>query len=216
MKSLFKKFSEKKNNFKFKKFLLNLRNKWIGIVIKSKLIYFILIVSLILFYKGDVKIKKLNNRTVPISYDSGLQYDKKNHSEPCNIPIITVEYSSVFASTNAEETDCVKFDMCTFPNDFLVEKPTNLLNNDNILNDTMLRASGNSDGTAYSIEEFNQLDIEKLKTFHGVGEVTARAIVEMRDRRGGFKSFDELLDVKGIGPAKLKKIMGGEYGKKTD
>lgn len=70
------------------------------------------------------------------------------------------------------------------------------------------KAFGNSHGLGYTIKEFNQLTEQELLAFHGVGKVTARAIVELRNARGGFRTFDELLDVRGIGPAKLKKILG--------
>lgn len=70
------------------------------------------------------------------------------------------------------------------------------------------KAFGNSEGLGYTIKEFNQMTEQELLVFHGVGAVTARAIVELRKARGGFRTFDELLDVRGIGPAKLKKILG--------
>jgi|LZQQ01.1.fsa_nt_gb competence protein ComEA len=39
----------------------------------------------------------------------------------------------------------------------------------------------------------------------GVGEVKAQAIVEYRKAHGGFKSVDELANVKGIGAKTLEK-----------
>ena len=39
----------------------------------------------------------------------------------------------------------------------------------------------------------------------GVGPKTAKAIVEHRAKHGQFKSVDDLLKVKGIGPALLEK-----------
>lgn len=40
----------------------------------------------------------------------------------------------------------------------------------------------------------------------GIGPVLAKRIVEYRRRIGGFKSIEQLLDVKGIGPKKLERI----------
>jgi competence protein ComEA len=40
---------------------------------------------------------------------------------------------------------------------------------------------------------------------NGVGEKRAQAIVDYRKKNGPFKSVDDLLNVKGIGPAMLKK-----------
>jgi DNA uptake protein and related DNA-binding proteins len=42
----------------------------------------------------------------------------------------------------------------------------------------------------------------------GVGEVKAQAIVEYRKAHGGFKSVDELANVKGIGAKTLEKNKG--------
>ncbi|MEN1600030.1 helix-hairpin-helix domain-containing protein, partial [Pseudomonas aeruginosa] len=39
----------------------------------------------------------------------------------------------------------------------------------------------------------------------GVGEVKAKAIVEYRTAHGPFVSLDQLLEVKGVGPALLEK-----------
>ncbi|MDG1581671.1 ComEA family DNA-binding protein [Pseudomonas sp. GOM6] len=39
----------------------------------------------------------------------------------------------------------------------------------------------------------------------GIGQVKAQAIVDHRDTNGPFASVDELLEVKGIGPATLEK-----------
>lgn len=39
----------------------------------------------------------------------------------------------------------------------------------------------------------------------GVGQVKAQAIIDYREQFGPFKAVDELLEVKGIGPALLEK-----------
>lgn len=43
------------------------------------------------------------------------------------------------------------------------------------------------------------------QTLTGIGPAKAKAIVEHRNVRGAFRSVDELLEVKGIGPATLEK-----------
>ncbi len=40
---------------------------------------------------------------------------------------------------------------------------------------------------------------------NGVGEKKAQAIVEYRQKNGGFKTVDELMNIKGIGPKLLEK-----------
>ena len=47
---------------------------------------------------------------------------------------------------------------------------------------------------------------EQLELLPGIGEARARAVVTMRKQRGGFKSVDELTEVKGIGEAALERL----------
>ncbi len=49
-------------------------------------------------------------------------------------------------------------------------------------------------------------DEEELTALPGIGEHMARLILEERESRGLFHYPEDLLSVKGIGPAKLKKI----------
>ena len=51
----------------------------------------------------------------------------------------------------------------------------------------------------------NQANLQQLQTLNGVGEKKAQAIVEYRQKNGGFKTVDELVNVKGIGPKLLGK-----------
>lgn len=52
----------------------------------------------------------------------------------------------------------------------------------------------------------NTASEHNLQRLHGIGEATARAVVEYRETHGEFKSADELLNVKGIGEKTLEKI----------
>jgi competence protein ComEA len=51
--------------------------------------------------------------------------------------------------------------------------------------------------------DLNTATLEQLDALPGVGPATAKAIIAERQRRGGFRSVEDLLDVRGIGPAKL-------------
>ena len=51
--------------------------------------------------------------------------------------------------------------------------------------------------------DLNTATLEQLDELPGVGPATAKAILAERGRRGRFRSVDDLLDVRGIGPAKL-------------
>lgn len=53
--------------------------------------------------------------------------------------------------------------------------------------------------------DINTADAVTLaKELQGVGMSRAQAIIEYRERNGGFKSVDEILKVKGIGPQVLE------------
>lgn len=52
----------------------------------------------------------------------------------------------------------------------------------------------------------NSADAAELTTLAGVGEATAAAIIAHRETTGGFTALEQLMDVKGIGPAKFEAI----------
>ncbi|MDN8595823.1 helix-hairpin-helix domain-containing protein [Corynebacterium tuberculostearicum] len=62
---------------------------------------------------------------------------------------------------------------------------------------------GSASGSGVSL---NNATAEELTELKGVGEVTAQAIVAYREEHGGFKDVEELLEVSGIGPAKLAQL----------
>lgn len=57
--------------------------------------------------------------------------------------------------------------------------------------------------TRAQLLDLNAATAEELETLPGVGPSLARAIVEHRTRNGRFRTLDDLVDVPGIGPAKL-------------
>jgi competence protein ComEA len=52
----------------------------------------------------------------------------------------------------------------------------------------------------------NGATLEELERLPGVGPALAQRILEERRRRGAFASVDDLLDVRGIGPATLERL----------
>jgi competence protein ComEA len=66
--------------------------------------------------------------------------------------------------------------------------------------------SGGGTATPTGPLDLNTATLEQLETLPGVGPATAKAILDERAKRGRFGSVDELLDVRGIGPAKLDAI----------
>ncbi len=52
----------------------------------------------------------------------------------------------------------------------------------------------------------NTATAEQLEQLPGIGASRAAAVIEERERRGGFASLDELVEVKGIGEASLERM----------
>jgi competence protein ComEA len=57
-----------------------------------------------------------------------------------------------------------------------------------------------------SIVNINTAGIAELITLNGIGEVTAQAIIDYRSINGDFVTTEQIMDVKGIGPAKFEAI----------
>jgi competence protein ComEA len=56
------------------------------------------------------------------------------------------------------------------------------------------------------VVNLNTASAEDLSLLPGVGPARARAIIELRQQRGGFKRVEDLLEVKGIGESSLAKL----------
>jgi competence protein ComEA len=67
-------------------------------------------------------------------------------------------------------------------------------------------AAGGAAAPAGGPINLNTATIEQLDTLPGIGEVTARKIIAYRSAHGPFESVESLLDVPGIGEAKLAAI----------
>lgn len=66
--------------------------------------------------------------------------------------------------------------------------------------------SGPTRTTLPLIIDINRANADELDRLPGIGPKTAKAIVEHRTRNGPFASVDDLLAVRGIGPATLAEI----------
>jgi competence protein ComEA len=66
-------------------------------------------------------------------------------------------------------------------------------------------AIGSSGATDTTID-LNRADASQLEELPGVGPSIAAAIVDHRERNGPFRSIDDLLSVRGIGPTRLEDL----------
>ncbi|MDO4429546.1 MAG: ComEA family DNA-binding protein [Atopobiaceae bacterium] len=63
-------------------------------------------------------------------------------------------------------------------------------------------------GAGPSVVDINTAGVEELDALPGVGEATARAIVEERETNGPFSTPEDLMRVSGIGEKKFAKLEG--------
>ncbi|MFH2124406.1 MAG: ComEA family DNA-binding protein [Pseudomonadota bacterium] len=59
---------------------------------------------------------------------------------------------------------------------------------------------------AFAAVNINTADQAALETLPGIGAAKATAIIEYRTAKGNFKTKEQLLEVKGIGPNIMKKL----------
>ena len=61
-------------------------------------------------------------------------------------------------------------------------------------------------GTLTGVVNINTATHEELQLLPGIGEARAHAVIAERKRSGGFKTVDDLVEVKGIGESAIKRL----------
>ena len=81
--------------------------------------------------------------------------------------------------------------------------------NRELLDFNTAKIAGNSlqnSGLPVDIIEINNATVVELESLPGIGKKTAEAVIEYRTLNGKFQKVEDLMNVKGIGKAKLEKI----------
>ena len=109
----------------------------------------------------------------------------------------------------------------------VAEEKVYKLNKGSTFNDllSLIELKENADISNYSLQEplynkqvivissneikkisINTASLEELCSLSGIGEKTAKLIIEYRENNNGFKYLEELMNIKGIGEKKFAKI----------
>ena len=70
---------------------------------------------------------------------------------------------------------------------------------------TVVRAAA-AQATAPAVVNLNTATVAQLESLPGIGKATAERIVEYRQKSGGFKKIEELMNVRGVGEKSFLKL----------
>jgi competence protein ComEA len=68
------------------------------------------------------------------------------------------------------------------------------------------RTTETEQSAAPALVDLNRADVAELTTLPGIGQKRAEAILAFRESHGGFQNVAQLLKIKGIGRAMLRKL----------
>ena len=68
------------------------------------------------------------------------------------------------------------------------------------------KAGGKAAAAVPAVVNLNTATATQIATLPGIGEKAAQRIIEYREKNGGFKKIEELMNVKGIGEKSFLKL----------
>lgn len=123
--------------------------------------------------------------------------------------IIVYTRDEVMRFTEVKEEEKKKQEACIIVEEKVVNDACVCEDNiDGVLDavDEEIVTDSNQEETHLRVISLNQATLEQLMTLSGIGESKAKLIIEYREINGGFKTIDELKNIKGIGDSIFEKI----------
>jgi competence protein ComEA len=68
------------------------------------------------------------------------------------------------------------------------------------------RSASAPEAAAASVVNLNTASVAQLETLPGIGKSTAERILEYRQKNGGFKKVEDLMNVRGVGEKSFLKL----------
>lgn len=132
-----------------------------------------------------------------------------DHPEPVSDPSTgSSTDSSTDSSTNISGHVDISTDTSGIDANRAPSTSVNLKANTSSSTNANANTSANDPNSATFPIDINTADEETLTLLPGIGPVIAQRIVAYRTEHGMFRSVDELLNVKGIGPARFERLVG--------
>lgn len=129
-----------------------------------------------------------------ILYDNTNEYEKLSDEEIKNLKMENEISNDINNKTNNETNNEI--------NNETKNTSTSIKNN---TKDSIEKIDSDNNKT-YQIINLNKASISELTILPGIGEATAKKIIEYREKNGDFKTINDLTKVSGIGDAKFNKI----------